>query len=62
WFSKPRPLIDIDTFDSATRTPIGAPKLLWALKGRHLASLGAFLVLAILTISTFVQNVINYSS
>jgi hypothetical protein len=59
WFSASRPLSDFQMFDSAKGT-WGSIVLLWTFKGRRLASLGAFLVLATLLVDFSIQSLVSY--
>jgi hypothetical protein len=50
---------DFEIFDKATRGPWGALLLLYRTKGRSLAALGALLILFLLAIHAFLQQVIE---
>ena len=60
WFSAERPLSDFQMFDSASQGTFGSAVLLWSFKGRRLASLGAFLVLATLILDFSIQSLVSY--
>jgi hypothetical protein len=61
WFRHNRPLEDLVTYDSASRGPLGALKLLWRLRQRHLlASFAAFITVVITVIDPFGQLIIHY--
>ncbi|MCJ1439219.1 hypothetical protein MMC27_008610 [Xylographa pallens] len=62
WYSKPRPLKDLETFDSASRGPWGATKLIWTLRASHIAALGALLIIASLAIGPFLQQIVSTNS
>ncbi|KAI0970343.1 hypothetical protein F4678DRAFT_473222 [Xylaria arbuscula] len=62
WFTKRSgPLSGFVTFDDASRGPLGCVSLLWWLKSRHWASLGAWVTLLLLGVDPFWQAVIQYS-
>lgn len=63
WFDKDkRPLYDYALFDEATRGPWGAAKLLWRLSLRHIGWwLGCLLVLMVLLVGPFTQQVLHYT-
>ncbi|CAN9102278.1 unnamed protein product [Alternaria alternata] len=50
---------DFEIFDKASRGPLGALMLLFRTKGRSLAALGALLIVLLLAIDTFFQQVID---
>ncbi|KAF2238078.1 hypothetical protein EV356DRAFT_529569 [Viridothelium virens] len=54
-----QPLRDLQIFDDASRGPLGSIKLLWRLKAWHLPSLGAALMLMILALPTFTQQILS---
>ncbi|CAO2655606.1 Nn.00g044090.m01.CDS01 [Neocucurbitaria sp. VM-36] len=62
WFTneKSRTIWDFETFDKASRGPWGAALLLFRTKGRSLAALGALLIVLLLAINTFFQQVVTY--
>ncbi|KAI1739189.1 hypothetical protein F4680DRAFT_150149 [Xylaria scruposa] len=61
WFTKrPGPLFGFVTFDDASRGPLGCVALLWWLKSRYWASLGAWVTLLLLGVDPFWQAVIQY--
>lgn len=52
-------LSDMEVFDEASRGAVGSVRLLWRLKFLHLASAGAILVIATLSIDPLSQNVVR---
>ena len=62
WFrqEEPRSLQDLQLFDDASRGPWGATQLLISLKARHLAFLGACLVILTNFFDPFLQQVVSY--
>lgn len=50
---------DFEIFDKATRDPWGAAMLLYRTKGRSFAALGALLILFLLAIHAFLQQVVE---
>ena len=61
WLKRSRPLQDLVQYDDATRGPLGAFGLLWRLRLRHLlSSTGALIILLVLVIDPFTQQVIRY--
>ena len=61
WFERSRPLQDLVQYDDATRGPLGAFGLLRRLRLRHpLSSAGALIILLMLVIDPFTQQVIDY--
>jgi hypothetical protein len=62
WFyNSSNAMWDFEIFDKATRGPWGAAMLLYRTKGRSLAALGAVLVMLMLAIDTFLQQVVIFS-
>ena len=59
WFNDPQAMWDFEIFDKASRGPWGAVMLLFRTKGRSLAALGALLIVLLLAIDTFFQQVID---
>ncbi|KIW05859.1 uncharacterized protein PV09_03062 [Verruconis gallopava] len=60
WFARrPRPLLDFERFDDATRGPYGAFALFLHTKGRSLASLGAIITVLSLAADPFFQQLIS---
>lgn len=59
WFHQSNAMYDFEIFDKATRGPWGAAMLLYRTKGRSLAALGAILILLLLAIDSFLQQVID---
>jgi hypothetical protein len=60
WFHKSNAMWDFEIFDKASRGPLGAMMLLFRTKGRSLAALGALLIVLLLAIDTFFQQVVSY--
>lgn len=58
WFHYSKAMWDVEIFDKASRDPWGAIMLLFRTKGRSLAALGALLVILLLAIDTFFQQVV----
>ncbi|KAK0745749.1 hypothetical protein B0T18DRAFT_446428 [Schizothecium vesticola] len=56
---QPRPLEDLDTFDQASRGPLGATKLLLGGTARSVASIGAVIMILALALDPFVQQVVG---
>jgi len=61
WFHSSKAMWDFEIFDKASRGPWGAVMLLFRTKGRSLAALGALLVVLLLAIDSFLQQVIDFS-
>ena len=61
WFHDSNAIWDFEIFDKASRGPWGAALLLYRTKGRSLAALGALLIVLLLAIDTFFQQVADYS-
>jgi hypothetical protein len=59
WFHKSKAMWDFEIFDKASRGPWGAIMLLFRTRGRSLAALGALLIVLLLAIDTFFQQVVN---
>jgi hypothetical protein len=59
WFHDSKAMWDFEIFDKATRGPWGALMLLFRTRGRSLAALGALLIVILLAIDTFFQQVIE---
>jgi hypothetical protein len=60
WFhDSPKAMWDFEIFDKATRGPWGAAMLLYRTKGRFLAALGALLMVLLLAIDSFLQQVVD---
>ncbi|KAL2831566.1 hypothetical protein BDW59DRAFT_140297 [Aspergillus cavernicola] len=61
WFSqKARPISELRTFDSASRSLYGAVELIWTLRARHFAALSSLAVILALAIDPFAQNLVRY--
>ncbi|KAH6378368.1 hypothetical protein HBI34_017720 [Parastagonospora nodorum] len=59
WFYESNAMWDFEIFDKASRGPWGAIMLLFRTKGRSLAALGAFLIVLLLAIDSFFQQVVS---
>ncbi|KAH8730726.1 hypothetical protein GQ44DRAFT_699754 [Phaeosphaeriaceae sp. PMI808] len=59
WFHNSKAMWDFEIFDKASRGPWGAMMLLFRTRGRSLAALGAILILLLLAIDTFFQQVVD---
>lgn len=60
-FSQPRPLSELEVFDSASRGPLGSLVLLWYMRTRSFAvSVGAFVIVIALAMDPFAQQMISY--
>ncbi|KAL9117633.1 MAG: hypothetical protein Q9187_005828 [Circinaria calcarea] len=62
WFANPHPVSDFDRFDSASRGPWGALKLLFKRPLNILTSLGASITILTLAIGPFAQQILQFSS
>lgn len=60
WFKEERPLAHITAFESAGKGPLGSLMLIWTLRGRALACLGAFIVIASLGVDFTLQQLVTY--
>lgn len=62
WYrqEKPRPLQDLQLFDDASRGPWGAASLLFNLRARRLALLGAVITILTFLFDPFIQQVVVY--
>ena len=60
WFTKTRPLGDLEVFNTASRGIAGSLPLIWLQGGRGWASLGAFLFILVLLNDTFVQQIVTF--
>ncbi|KAF7673850.1 hypothetical protein GT037_008465 [Alternaria burnsii] len=60
WFHESKAMWDFEIFDKASRGPLGALMLLFRTKGRSLAALGALLIVLLLAIDTFFQQVATF--
>jgi hypothetical protein len=60
WFHESKAMWDFEIFDKASRGPLGALMLLFRTKGRSLAALGALLIVLLLAIDTFFQQVVTF--
>ncbi|CAN9105862.1 unnamed protein product [Alternaria alternata] len=61
WFQQSKAMWDFEVFDKASRGAWGATLLLFRAKGRSLAALGALLIVLLLAIDAFFQQVVAYS-
>jgi hypothetical protein len=59
WFHESKAMWDFEIFDKASRGPWGAVMLLFRTRGRSLAALGACLIVLLLAIDTFFQQVVS---
>jgi hypothetical protein len=59
WFHESNAMWDFEIFDKASRGPWGAVMLLFRTRGRCLAALGVFLIVLLLAIDTFFQQVVS---
>lgn len=59
-FREEHPLADFKKFDSAGKGPLGSAVLIWSLRGKRLACLGAFLTLAALGLDFTLQQLVTY--
>jgi hypothetical protein len=59
WFQTSNAVYDFEIFDKATRGPWGAAMLLYRTKGRSLAAFGALLILLLLAIDSFLQQIVD---
>jgi hypothetical protein len=62
WFHTSRAMWEFGIFDKASRGPWGAIMLLLRTRGRSLAALGALLIVLLLAIDTFFQQVVAMPS
>ncbi|KAI4906766.1 hypothetical protein J4E90_010225 [Alternaria incomplexa] len=61
WFgSRERSLADLDAFDAASRGLTGSLQLIWKLKARYIATLGATGIILSVAFDPFVQNLVGY--
>ncbi|KAJ5366852.1 hypothetical protein N7541_000793 [Penicillium brevicompactum] len=61
WFTrKTQPLVDLGTFDGASRGIWGCGALVWRLRAKHFAALGSLAVILALAFDPFIQNLIHY--
>ena len=60
WFHDSKAMCDFEIFDKASRGAWGAALLLFGTKGRSLAALGALLIVLLLAIDTFFQQVVTF--
>jgi hypothetical protein len=61
WFQQSKAMWDFEVFDKASRGAWGATLLLFRTKGRSLAALGALLIVLLLAIDAFFQQVVAYT-
>ncbi|KAL8914965.1 MAG: hypothetical protein Q9171_000592 [Xanthocarpia ochracea] len=54
-----RPLADVAVYDAASRGPLGAIQLLWHLKAKYVASIGAIITILALGIDPIVQQTLS---
>jgi hypothetical protein len=61
WFAqKTQPLLNLRTFDSASRGFYGSAELIWTLRCRHFAIWGGLAVILALGFDPFTQNLLHY--
>lgn len=60
WFRQPRMLDEIQTFDDASRGPMGAVKLIIQTSAFHLATLGSLITILSLVMDPFAQQILSY--
>ncbi|KAJ5710998.1 hypothetical protein N7488_005154 [Penicillium malachiteum] len=60
WFQNRRELSYMQTFEDASRGPLGSIALLFRHQGRSLASLGAIVLIFMLAFDPFVQQILSY--
>ncbi|GIK02028.1 hypothetical protein Aspvir_006071 [Aspergillus viridinutans] len=61
WFAqKTQPMLNLRTFDSASRGFYGSAELIWTLRCRHFAIWGGLAVILALGFDPFTQNLIHY--
>ena len=60
WFMRENKLLDYQKFEAASRGPFGALILIWTLRGRRLACLGAFIIIAALSLDFAFQQLVSY--
>lgn len=60
WFQQGHPLSHYQAFESATSGPLGSVILLWTLRGRRLACIGAIIIVAALGIGFTIQSLVIY--
>jgi hypothetical protein len=60
WFRNGHRMSDFQVFDAANKGPLGSVILLWKFRGRNLASLGAFIVIASLGLDFAFQQLVVY--
>ncbi|KAJ6032736.1 hypothetical protein N7540_003468 [Penicillium herquei] len=62
WFQTRQQLSYMQTFEDASRGPLGSVSLLFQHQGRSIASLGAMILIFMLAFDPMVQQIISYSS
>lgn len=60
WFRQPRMLEEIQTFDDASRGPMGAAQLIIRTSAFHLATLGSLITILSLVMDPFAQQILSY--
>jgi hypothetical protein len=60
WFKDERPLAHVKVFEGAGKGPLGSLMLIWTLRGRALACLGAFITIASLGVDFTLQQLVTY--
>jgi hypothetical protein len=62
WFRHPRTLQDIQTFDDASRGPMGALRLIVKTRGLKLVALGSVVTVLSIFMDPFAQQIVSYPS
>ncbi|KAJ5766581.1 uncharacterized protein N7511_004197 [Penicillium nucicola] len=61
WFGRrEQPILDMQSFDDASRGPLGAMYLLFQHRGLSIASLGAIVTILSMALDPFVQQILSY--
>ena len=60
WRKRQVPLLGMQTFDAASRGPLGSVVILFQHRGRSLASFGALVTILLLAFDPFVQQILDY--
>ncbi|KAH8760383.1 hypothetical protein F5883DRAFT_425790, partial [Diaporthe sp. PMI_573] len=62
WYQKPRPLGYMEQWDLASRGPWGSLLLIYTLKSRNLAVIGAILTIVAMAVDPFTQQILHFYS
>ncbi|KAF2034201.1 hypothetical protein EK21DRAFT_108241 [Setomelanomma holmii] len=62
WFRSGRRLLDLETFDEAARGMLGSAKLIWMLRFRNVAAVGAALTILTLPLDALIQSSVRIPS